>query len=63
MSNVCLNFPDFFNILCDFPQLFQSVRNSLIFPGLENAFPFFQVFPSEREPCKNNVENTCYLVT
>ena len=36
---------------CVIFRLFQSVRNS--FPWLENAFPFLQVFPSEREPCKN----------
>ena len=34
-------------------RLFQSVQNSLTFPWLENAFPFFQVFQvfqSEWEP-------------
>ena len=33
-------------ILCDFPQLFQSVQNSLTFPWLENVFPFCPRFSS-----------------
>ena len=49
-NNICLNLSQFSRILCDFPWLFQSVQNSLTFPWLENAFPFFQVFQSEWEP-------------
>ena len=49
-NNFFLKFPQFSSILCGFPRLFQSVQNSLTFPWLENAFPFFQVFQSEWEP-------------
>ena len=37
-NNICLSFPDFSSILCDFLWL-------------ENAFPLFQVFQPEWEPC------------
>ena len=39
INNICLKFPDFSNIFCDFPWFFQSVQNCLtgkylpIFPG------------------------------
>ena len=39
-NDICLKFPEFSNILCDFPWLFLSVQNSLTFPWLKNAFPF-----------------------
>ena len=41
-----------------FPWLFQSVQNSLTFPWLENAFPFFQVFQSEWEPWQSLLQKT-----
>ena len=65
-NNIYLNLSQFSSILCGFPWLFQSVQNSLTFPWLENAFPFFQVFQvfqSEWEPWSRDEVEVCDSVT
>ena len=49
-DNICLKYPEFSSILCDFPWLFQSVQNSLTFPWLENAFSFSHFSSLSRNP-------------
>ena len=51
ISRILCDFPWLFHdFSLTFPWLFQSVQDSLTFLWLENAFPFFQDFPSKWDP-------------
>ena len=60
INNICLKFPEFSSISCDFPRLFWSVQNSLTFHWLENVFPFSKVFStgSDSDPCMESFPNS-----